>query len=159
MKPWTQDLANKIAIRVKNKLDISELVKDVNIKGQDLSRAIIKDLHIISQDITNTSFFQAQLGEEGKITSFINSNLQDCNFGRTKFLGRVLMHNCDARRTNFRNAFFPDAEYKMTDFRGATFCHCVMKIGTEEGAGCKFDLQFFRDLTKMWKVKVNVTEE
>jgi len=159
MKPWTSDLQKKIAIRIKNKLDISELIKDVDIKGQNFSRAIIKDFHLLNVDIAGTNFYQAQLGEEGKISSFINCHMPDCCFEKARFLGKFLMHSSNAKRCSFEEAWFPDVEYKFTDFRGATFCHCVMKLGTEEGAGCKFDFSFLKELTKMWKVKVDVREE
>ena len=159
LKPMTHHLREKIKMHIKNGLDISELIKDVSIKGEDFSYSKIKYFHRVGEDFSNTNFYNASIGSEDKISMILNCNIQHCNFQKTKFIGKFFLRHTDARWAIFREASGPEVEYQFTDFRGCSFCHAVMKIGTEEGIGCKFDLEFFKDLTKGWGIDIEVKDK
>lgn len=159
MKTINNDLRQKIKMYIKNGIDISDLIRDCYIKGEDLSNSVIKYLHRVNEDLSNTNFYGAIIGkEEGKVY-FLNCIMTDCNFEKVKFLGRLTFSNCDLKRSIFRDTFMPDVEYQGSDFSNCIWCHCVLKIGTEEGKGCKFSTDFFKALTKGWGIDVIVKDK
>ena len=153
MRPMTNAIRNKISVYRKNKIDISELIKDVEIRGENLSYAIIKDFYRVKTDISNCNFSNAIIGEENKVTMMSNTNMKNCVFKSTKFLGKIIMRRCDARGSNFTETFMPNIAYEYSDFRGCNFCSCIFRIGSREGLGAIFDKKLWVDLTKGWVIK------
>lgn len=153
MKPMTNELREKIRTYIKNKLDISDLIKDVDIKGENLSRAIIKDFDRINDDISGCDLSYCIIGEEGKITNLSGTIMRDCNFKHTKFLGKVWLRRVDARGSNFTGAYIPYVSYEYGDFRGCKFCSTIFTIGSREGLKARFDKKIFEDLSKGWIIE------
>jgi len=105
MLPMTNDLRREIKMRNKNKIDISDLIFNVDIKGEDLSFSIIKNFNRIKENLSNIKFDYATIGEEGKVTNLSNSNFRGSSFVGTKFLGIVLLRRCNCRDCNFNGAY------------------------------------------------------
>jgi uncharacterized protein YjbI with pentapeptide repeats len=158
LQSMTHQLREKIQRHIKNGIDISELIKDVSIKGEDFGYAKISYFHRVGEDFSNTNFYNASIGSDDKISMILNCNIQHCNFQKVKF-GKVFLRHSDARWASFREVIAPEVQYQFTDFRGCSFCHAVLKIGTEEGIGAKFDTAFFQDLTKGWGIEIEVKEK
>ena len=86
MKQMTHGLRKKIRLMVKNKHDISDIIENVNIKGEDLSHAIISRFNRTGQDMSRTNFSHATIGQEGVVTNLSGNKLRDCDFCHAHFL-------------------------------------------------------------------------
>ena len=155
-RPMTNILRDKIKSYIKNKIDISPLIKDIDIKGEDLSRAIIKNFNRPDDNISGCNLCQTVIGEEGKITNLNRINARNCNFHRAKFLGTVWIRHADVRNCNFREANLVAFNYKFSDFRGCNFCDVIFCIGSDKGMGAILDEDFFKDLAASWGVEVRL---
>jgi uncharacterized protein YjbI with pentapeptide repeats len=155
----THEIRTKIQQYIKNGIDISILIKDVDIKGEDLSRAIIKTFNRPDDDVSRCNFCQAVIGEEKKISNLNRLTAQNCNFHRTKFLGKVWLRQANVRGSNFREANLIALDYKFTDFRGCDFCDSFICIGSDRGTGALLDENFFKDLSESWGIKVILPKE
>jgi len=156
MKPLTNDLKKKIEVNIKNKIDISELIDGVDLRGADLSRAIIKNIRLTGIDIRGTNWSYAKIGNVETPSYFIKCNLDNSNFYGIEFTGKFWARSCSAKNCNFKYANLANAEYQYTDFTGSDFCDSVLRIGTREGLGCIFPPTLFEQLCKGWKNKVKV---
>jgi len=145
----------KMAIYIKNKIDISVLIKDVNLSSENLSNAIISDLTISNQVIKNTNFSNAVIGTKEKIAIISGSVLTNCNFKAVKFPHAVYFRRNKCKNCNFDGAFMPYVSYQYTEFDSAcTFCATVFRLGSREGLGATFSDNFFRELSKFWGVEI-----
>ena len=86
MRKLTSDERKKIAMYIKNKIDISELIKNVDISNENFSNAVIKDLSIVNQVLKNVNFSNAFIGNDKKVTLISGNTLINCNFKGTVFL-------------------------------------------------------------------------
>lgn len=157
--PMTHELRAKIKQYIKNQIDISDLIKDVDIKGEDLSRAIIKTFNRPDDDMTGTNFCQAVIGEEGKITNLNRVVAHNCNFHRAKFIGKIWARYSDWRGSNCKEVNVIDMDYRFADFRDCNMCDAVFCIGSNKGIGAKFDEKFFKDLGENWGVEVRIKKK
>lgn len=153
MKPISHELRKKIKTYIKNKLDISELIKDIDIKKEDLSGAIISKFDRINDNISGCNLARAIIGKEGELTQLSNTKMLNCCFKGTRFLGRVWFRKVDARGSNFSEAWLPYVEYQYADLRDCTFCSTIFPIGSREGYKAKFSKNFFKELTKAWIIE------
>ena len=159
MLPLSNDIRKKIRLRIKNHLDISDLIKDVNIGGMDLSYAIIKDFTRMKEDISNINLTNAAIGEQGKVSKICSCKILNSMFVNTNFIGKWFFRRNDCTGSNFNGAICPNVEYQYTNFTNCTFCGAVLKIGTEVGFKCQFDIGFFKDLIKGSNLKITLKEE
>lgn len=150
-KPMTNELREKINSYRKNHLDISELIKDVSIKGEDLSYSKIKELYRVNSDISNCNFSHCEIGSEDTKVNIIGSKVINCNFESTIFIGNVWIRSCNAQNCNLKNADIHVVDFRNTNFMGSTFCNAIITIGTRQGIGVTFPPSLFKDLTKGWK--------
>ena len=157
--PMTHEVRIKITQYIKNGIDISPLIKDRDIKGEDLSRAIIKVFDRPDDDIAGTDFCQAVIGTEGKITNLNRVIAHNCNFNRAKFIGKIWARHSDWRGSNCKEVNVIDMDYKFADFRNCDMCNAVFCIGSNKGIGAKFDDKFFKDLGENWGVEVRIKRE
>ena len=155
-KPMTNVLRDKIKMYIKNGVDISPLIKDIDIKGEDLSRAIIKDINRPDDNISGCNFHQAVIGEEGKITNLSRIDGRNCNFHRAKFLGTIWARYADLRNCNFQEVHATNMDYRFADLRNCNFCEAMFCIGSSKGIGAKFDEGFLKDLGESWGVEVRL---
>jgi len=154
MIPLTHVLNIKIQSYIKNGLDISDLIADVDIKNADLTGAVIKNIRLIDKDISSCNFTATKIGNPDNPCFFIRCNMNNCNFEGGQFTGKVMVRSCKAHNCNFRNADIAKAEYQYSDFTDSTFCNAIIKIGTREGLGCIFPIKMFQDLCEGWKMKI-----
>ena len=154
MRPFTDALKEQIDIRIKNGIDISDLIKDVDIKGQDFSRAIIKEFNRVNDDISNCSFFQAIIGQEDTILNLSGTKMVKTNFKQAKLLGEVLLKGVNARNATFTSVYMPYAVMQYSDFRGANFCGMITKISSTNWKASKFDIDMLKTLAEMINMDV-----
>jgi uncharacterized protein YjbI with pentapeptide repeats len=149
----TTKLKTHIAQCIKNQIDISDLIENVNIQNLDLSYAKISRFNRINDNISGCSLAKATIGQETTTTHLSGTVMVGCNFKDTRFLGKVMMKHVDARNTNFDGTWLPRVSYRGSDFRGATFCQIAFTIGGLAGHGAKFNkslldrwgLEFYTD--------------
>ena len=146
MKTIITSLKEKINKYIKNKLDISDLIKDVDIRGADLSGAIIKDFNIINGDISRCNLSNSIIGEDNKITILTGTNMSNCNFKDAVFKGEIIMKKVDAKNCNFDEAFLPFIHYEHADLRGCSFCGTVWRLGSNVGHSAKIN----KELLNKW---------
>jgi len=126
MKPMTNELREKIRTYIKNKLDISDLIKDVDIKGEDLSYAIIKNFDRVNDDISGCNFTSCIIGEKDKVTNLSGTIMRNCSFKDAKFLGKVYMRKVDAQGSTFRDCYMPYAEIQYSNFKNCCVCGWIL---------------------------------
>ena len=155
-KPMTNDLRKKIAMYIKNHIDISDLIKDTSIKGENLSRAIIKDFSRPGDDISGCNLCEAVIGEEDKITNLNNIIGQNANFQRAIFKGTIWLRRANIRNCNLKGAFVPRLDYRFSDLRGCNFCDIVFNTGSSKATGAILDENFFKGFAEQWGVEITM---
>ena len=162
LKPMTHEVRKRIQDYIKNGLDVSDLIKDYSLKGENLSRAIIKTLVRYDEDMSGCQLTYATLGDESKpdnIVQMLRCNLTGCNFEGIRFISKTWVRSCVCKNMNLKNADLSKVDYKYTDFRGCKFCSTILRISTGAGIGCKFSKELFTELTKGWGVEIDVKEK
>ncbi len=159
MIPMSHKLKEKIRMYVKNKIDISDLISNVEIKGEDLSHAIIKKFNRTGENLSGTNFSYSEIGEEGIVTNLSNNKFLNCNFRNAHFLGTVYLRKCDCRGSNFQCAWLHNVEYQYSDVRNCNFCEAIMRLGSDYGYKTKVDKNIFLDLAKYWNIKIEIKED
>ena len=155
-KPMTHAIRDRIKIAIKNGIDISDLIRDIDIKGEDLRDSIISNLMRVKEDISGAKFSRATIGRTDKITNLSNNVMRNCKFDDTIFIGTIFMRRCDVRDSDFSGAQAQGIEYQNSDFRGCRFCETVMRFGSSYSLGSKFSPEMFEDLAKMWNLDIKV---
>jgi uncharacterized protein YjbI with pentapeptide repeats len=156
MKAMSHDLRERITLAIKNGSDISELIKGVSIKGENLSGALITEFDVTGQDISRCDFSRATIGTKDNVVYMNNTRARECSFVRATFPGKVMARRADFTGSSFKGAFIPYADYKFADLRGCTFCDTVFSIGTPRAAGAMFSEDFFKDLAKYWGIEITI---
>ncbi len=155
-RPMSNELRKKIKMHIKNRIDISDLIKDVSIKGEDLSRAIVKDFSRPDDDISGCNLCETVIGEDGKITNLNRITGRNLNCQRTILKGMVWLRRADVRNSNFKGAFMPQLDYRFSDLRGCDFCGAIFNFGSDKGVGAILGEDFFKDFAKQWGVEIKV---
>jgi len=150
-KRMTESIRQKISLYRKNRKDISDLIKDIDIKGEDLSGCIIKSFDRMNEDISDCNLSRCIIGEDKKITHLSRAIMVNCNFRNTVFKGNIWMRYVDARNTNFGSAFVPFVEYQHGDFRGCNFCDTVWRMGSRAGHDAKIN----QKLIDLWAIEIS----
>jgi len=148
----------KVRIYIKNRLDISDLVRPYDLNGEDFTGAILENFDISDRNISNSIFTRATIGKEGKDTLWNRIRARNCNFRSAVVKGILIARRADFRGSNFDGAYAPYMDFKYADFRGCSFCDTVFSIGTAKGYGAKFDTKFFQDLGKAWNIEIRIKE-
>jgi len=158
MLPLTNDIKKRIRLRIKNHLDISELIKDLNIRGADLSNSIIKDFTRMKEDMSNIDLTNATIGEEGKVSKICSCKILNSMFVNTKFIGKWFFRRNNCTGSNFNGASCPNVEWQYSDMRQCTFCETLLRLGTEYFYKTQVDLNLFKDWTKYLNIEVKFKE-
>lgn len=158
MKPITKEIRNKIQMYIKNAIDISNLIRDVDIRGENLSGAIIEDFNRVKENLSGTNFSRCVIGNEGKIANLSNSKLRNCIFQGTKFIGKTFIRHCDCRGSDFSESDCPQVEWQYSDVTNCNFCETLLRLGTDYFYRAKVDQNLFRDLTKYLNIEVRMKE-
>ena len=158
MQTLTHNERETINMYIKNGKDIANLIKDRNIKGENLNRAIITKLERVKDDISGCSFAFAKIGNSEDIVKILETKMQNCNFECTEFIGRAWIRSCDAQNCNFKGADVSKVDYRYTNFLGCSFCESVIKISTRSGIGCQFPKSMFEELCKGWAFNIKIED-
>jgi len=97
VKRFTTRLRNKIKRYIKNGLDISDLIKDYDIRNENLAGSIIIKFDRPYQDISGCKLARAVIGKAGEITNLCGIKMDYCNCRYTVFLGSLWLRNASAR--------------------------------------------------------------
>ena len=149
----------EINMYIKNGADISPLIADYSVKGENLSNAIIKTFDRPDEDISGLILTGATIGEEGKVTNLNRTIAKGCNFRQTTWKGDVWARRADFSGTSFHSAFLPYMDYRNADMRHCDFCGAVYQFATERGLGVKYSDEFFEELGRFWNVIILRREE
>jgi len=152
----TNELRKKIRMYVKNRIDISLLIKDVCIKGENLSNAIIKDFSRPDDDISGCNLACAIIGEEGKITNLNRVTAKNINCQKAVLKGIIWLRRADCRNGNFKEAFMPHLDYRYADLRDCDMCGAIFNFGSDKGVGAILGENFFKEFEKQWGVEIRV---
>lgn len=158
-QPMNHAIRRRIKIAIKNGVDISDLIKDYSLKGEDLRGAVIKTFNRVSDDMSGANFSKAIIGEPGKITNVSGSKMKNCRFDDVTFIGTVFMRRCDCRDSNFSGAQLQQMEYQNSDFRGCKFCETAIRFGSNYSLGSRFSQDMFEDLGKMWNLDIKIRSD
>ena len=144
MKIFTNSIKQAIQERKKNKLDISDLIAGVDIKGQDLSLTIIKSLNRFNEDLSKTNFSGCSFGEEQKSINLVGCDLQYSNFKNAISKGIFNIKRSNLSFSNLSESFFPFVEYQHANLLGCNICDAVWRLGSRAGHGCKIDSKMLK---------------
>jgi uncharacterized protein YjbI with pentapeptide repeats len=158
MLPYTNEIDKKVKMYIKNKKDISELIANVDIKGINLSGAIIKYLNRLKCDLRGIDFSHCILGSDDKVFSIIQCDISNCNFNYTKFIGATFLRSCKAHNCNFKNADCSKVSYEHTDFTDSDFCGITLTLETNRGLGCIMPKNLFSNLMNGWSTNFKIVE-
>ena len=139
---------------IKNKIDISPLIEDYCIMGEDFTGAIIKKFNRPDEDVSGLIIANAVIGEEKSTTNMNRMVARNCNFRNSKWLGEVWARRADFRHTSFRNMFCPYMDYRYADLRFCDFCGAVFQIISTNGIGVKLSSEFFDEISKYWNIEI-----
>jgi len=148
------NLRIKIQARIKNRLDISDLIEGYDISGENLSRAIITKLNVCDMNISNTDFSDSIIGSKDNNIMMNRTRFKHCSFLRAQIIGIAYMRHALFLNCNFKETFMPYIDYKFSQWQNCVFCDAVFAIGTGKGLGAIFDNKFFGDLSENWGVVV-----
>ena len=160
MKPqMPRNIRDEVSMRIKNRIDISDLIAPYSIMGEDFTNSIIYNFQRIGEDISKLNLTNAIIGTDNSETNISRASAKYCCFKNTKFLGKVVAKKTDFTNTTFEGAFIPICDYRFADLRGCIFCGTAFTIGTHYSFGAKFDDKFFKDLAKMWNLTITINKE
>ena len=146
-KPMTHEIREQIQLRKKKNLDISDLIKDRVIRGEDLSYCKIDKLYCVKEDISNTNFANSTIGAQ-----FQKVKATKCNFRNTVFLTNSSLRGGDFRDSNFYKSvgLFVDASY--ADFRGCNICDATFTWGAHYINQMRIDKKTAHTLLHTFKI-------
>lgn len=156
-KPSASDI-DQINKYIKNKLDISDLIKDLDLSGLDLSLAIIKHIERYNVTLKKVNFYGAKIGCPGKVSVLENCKLLDCSFDKVITTGKLSIKQSNLSGSTFIDADFSKCNYQYADLSNCTFCGIILKLGTGVSYGAKFSPEFLRDLVFGSNVNITVNE-
>lgn len=152
-------LYKSIQYAIKNKADISDLIKGYDISNIDLTGCYVSKLDITGQTITGTNFSYSTLGTDTGGIVFNNCTLINCCFQDARFPGEVLARRTKFTGCNFTACYVPYLDARYAEFSGTTFCETVFRLSTRHYLGAKFDDKFIGALNHYWDVKIIKREE
>jgi uncharacterized protein YjbI with pentapeptide repeats len=154
MKQINHAHRDRIVYAIKNQQDVSDLLVGYDIRGLDLTGAVIHNLNVSNQDISNTNFTRAVIGSNNGSVNLNRVIANNCSFIGTMFPGPVTVRRATFHGCNFTGAFMPYADYRFSKFTACKWCDAVFRIGTHNSIGAIFDDSFFGDLSAHWGVRV-----
>ena len=147
LKPMTHKIRKKISEYRKTKVDIAELVNNVDIRNEDLSRCYISRLDVFDQNISGCDFTGTTMMLNAK-----NAKAMNCKFIRCKLLQGSSLRGCDLRRSNLYEADCGFIDYAYADLRGANICGVNFSFASRLGHKAKVSENILELLKKWWEV-------
>lgn len=153
MQKMTNDLRSKIKNYIKSGIAIDELIKDIDIAGEDLSYAIIINFDRNNQNISNCKFTGVKMAKANLIrtiarnVNFDYADLSNANCRYLDALGSTFM------RTNCMNTDFCGA-----DLRSCNICDITATISARYFYKTKVSNNLFDLFDSVWtRVTDNTT--
>ena len=146
-KPMTHNVRKKIAEYNKTQVDISPLIQNYSIKGENLSFSYIADLCVVGEDISGCNFTGAKIKIQAQ-----KALAQNCMFVRTTLLPGSSLRHGDFRKANFYQANCGYIDYAYGDFRGANVCGAVFSFASRLGYKAKFSENLIDLIRKWWDI-------
>ena len=159
LKPIDNTFRKKVQYAIKNKADLSDLIRGYDISELDLSGGVIKKLDLTNETIHDTSFVYCQLGTDAGGIVFNNAILTNCSFMDACFPGVVMARRTQFTGCSFVACYFPYVDYCYAKFVRCIFCEAVFRIGARQSLGAEFDEHFFGVLHKYMGIKVIKNDE
>ena len=160
LKPMTEKIRNQIKMYKKNGIDVSDLIKDYIIAGEDLSFCVIKNFNREEKNLKGINLAGAIIGDGSKsVVRICDKDLRGSSFNGTKFLNTTFLRRCKLQKCDFREADLSKVQYQGSDASGSEFCECILRLGTSYALGSKVSLDIFKDLADVWGFKLIEVEE
>jgi len=145
---------DEIRIHIKNGVDISPLINNYSIAGEDFTGAVIKTFNRPDEDISGVVLANTVIGEDGQVNNLNRAIAMNCNFRRSTWKGDTWFRKANLSYTSMRDMFAP-----YSDLRGTNLCHCdfcgaIIQIITPRGIGAKFSDDFFKEFEKQFNVEI-----
>lgn len=153
-KKMTESAKEKINLYIKNGVDISDLIESYELQDMTLSRAVIKRMVRLNEDLSNINFSFCQFGRENEVIDLSGSNLKNCNFNDSRFFGELWLRRADVRGSSFKRAIIPYIQYQFADLRNVNICDAVFRIGSHCGYMAKVSKSLFEDIAKHMQVHI-----
>jgi len=146
-KPMNHKIRKRIAEYRKTQMDISDLIRDYSIKGEDLSNCLISDLQVAGEDISDCNFTGSKVMIKAQ-----KCIARNCRFVRTIFLNGSSFRAADLRQSNFYHADGGHTDYAYSDLRGANICGVVFSFASKLGHKAKVSDNIIDMLKKWWDI-------
>lgn len=145
---------DEIKMYIKNQLDISPLIENYSIAGEDLSSAIIKRMNRPDEDISGVILAGAVIGEEGGIVNLNRAIARGCNFRSSRWNGQIWFRKASLNNTSFKDCFCPYVDFRKADMRGCDICGMVMQVLTPTTMDALFGDDMLQEIAKHLHVDI-----
>jgi len=146
----TKELEDKIRNYIKTGKDISEIIKDVDLKGSDLSHAIISNFNVSGQDISGCRLVGAKIIKANMIKTIarnVQFNFADMSYANCQYM--------DARNSNFLSAICVNTDFRYADLRGINVCSMTWTFGPK----CFFKTKASKNLIDLMDRILTITND
>lgn len=153
MRVPSNELKEKIRQYTKSQKDISELIKDIDIRNLDLSHSVISNFNVSNQDISGCRLVAAKIQHATMIRT-VARNVQ-FNFAVMSYA------NCSyliATDCNFLNADCSFTNFRFADLRGSNICDATITLGPKYFFKTKISNNIFELLSRIWEVSQDETK-
>jgi uncharacterized protein YjbI with pentapeptide repeats len=147
------ELRVKINQYIKSQKDISELIKGVDLRNEDLSHAMISNFNVSNQDISGCRLVGAKISHAQMIKTIAHNvqfNYCDMSYSNCSYI--------DARDGNFLNANCAYVIFKYADLRSCNFCNVTMTLSPKWAYKAKFSKNMIDLLKRIWDITDDDTE-
>lgn len=153
MQSMTSDLRSKIKNYIKSGIDISDLLKDVNIQNEDLSYAKISNFDRSNQDISGCKLTGAKIQ---------NANLM-CTIAKNVTFDHADLSGANCRKmnavgANFMRANCKDTDFCLADMRGCNLCDITVTFSARYLYKTKVSGNIYELLGRIWIVSDDDTK-
>lgn len=145
--PMTNALRSQIMNYIKSGIDISDLIKDIDIRGEDLSNAVIKRFDKSNQDISNCNLSNTKISNANLMKTIarnVNFSYADMSNSNCKYLNAV---GANFLRTNCK-----DTDLCLADLRSCNLCDITITISARYLYKTKFSSNIHSLLDKIWVI-------
>ena len=146
-------LEEKIHQYIKSGKDISDLIKNQDLRGINLSHALISDFNVSNQDISGCRLVGAKI-QNSKMIHTIAHNVQ-FNYAEMQYSDLTYI---DAQNSNFLNANCAFVRFAYADMRGCNFCDVTMTLSPKWAFKAKFSKNMIDLLKRIWDIVDDNTE-
>lgn len=147
MNSMTNDLRSKIKNSIKSGVDISDLIKDIDIKDEDFSYAVISSFDRNNQDISGCKLTGAKIQKANLMRTKarnVDFSYADLSNANCKYL--------DAVGSNFLRTNCTNTDLCGADLRGCNFCDVTITFSARYLYKTKVSDNILKLLDGVWTV-------